>query len=386
MSRTSELERVVRLFLAGDFMPARGVDCVLPHALDDARAALRETCCRHAREYVQLALRASTLSSAPKHTFTSVLGDLLIEKRSRAPCFSMVNLETALTSTSDDFWPKPVCYRASEKNGIGLLETLGVDAVTIANNHALDFSLRGFKDTVRALEASETLDFVGGGTNVDEAFQWKRFRSGISALGVCFENSGVPLEWRATTNAPGLALVADDDDLRRLFSTVREEKRLHPSSTIVVSCHWGSNWGWHVTPKIENIAKRLVESGCDVVHGHSSHHPRRCELYENKLIMYGCGELLNDYEGIGDHEEFPASKFAGDLRFAYFPELDGSARRAFARMDIVVLRQTNCFALERANADAVERVHRALAPHYVLGGLRLDRDAREATLVATPAS
>ena len=239
---------------------------------------------------------------------------------------------------------------------------------------------------VRALEASETLDFVGGGANVNEAFQWKRFRSGISALGVCFENSGVPLEWRATTNEPGLALVADDDDLRRLFSTVREEKRLHPSSTIVVSCHWGSNCGWHVTPKIENIAKRLVESGCDVVHGHSSHHPRRCELYENKLIMYGCGELLNDYEGIGDHEEFPASKFAGDLRFAYFPELDGSARRAFARMDIVVLRQTNCFALERANADAVERVHRALAPHYVLGGLRLDRDAREATLVATPAS
>ena len=390
MSRTPSIERVVvRLFLAGDCMPARGVDCVLPYPLDDARAFLRETCCRHARDYVRLALDASALSSAPRHTFTSLLGDLLDEKRRRAPCFSMVNLETALTSTSDDFWlGKPVCYRASERNGIGLLETLGVDCVTIANNHALGFSLRGFEDTVRALEASETLDFVGGGLNADEAFRWRRFESGgVSALGVCFENSGVPREWRATSSAPGLALMTADDDVRRLLSTVREEKRRHPSSTIIVSCHWGSNWGWDVSPTIEHLARRLVESGCDIVHGHSSHHPRRCELYEDKLIVYGCGELLNDYEGIGDHAGFPAATFAGDLRFAYFPEydvLDASARRVFARMDIVAFRQANCFALKRADADAVERVRRALAPQYALGGLRLERDARAATLVATP--
>ena len=41
-----------------------------------------------------------------------------------------------------------------------------------------------------------------------------------------------------------------------------------------------------------------------VVHGHSSHHPRPLEIYRGKPVLYGCGDLINDYEGIGGYERF----------------------------------------------------------------------------------
>jgi poly-gamma-glutamate synthesis protein (capsule biosynthesis protein) len=54
-----------------------------------------------------------------------------------------------------------------------------------------------------------------------------------------------------------------------------------------------------------------------VVFGHSSHHPRPIEVYRDRLILYGCGDFLNDYEGIGGHE-----RFRGDLRLLYLIDLD----------------------------------------------------------------
>ena len=60
----------------------------------------------------------------------------------------------------------------------------------------------------------------------------------------------------------------------------------------------------------------------DVVHGHSSHHPRAIEVYRDRLILYGCGDFLNDYEGIRGNESFRP-----DLALMYFPTLDAATGR-----------------------------------------------------------
>jgi poly-gamma-glutamate synthesis protein (capsule biosynthesis protein) len=66
------------------------------------------------------------------------------------------------------------------------------------------------------------------------------------------------------------------------------------------------------------FAHALIDSGLvDIVHGHSSHHPIGIEVYREKLILYGCGDLLNDYEGISEHQ-----KYRGDLSLMYFPLLN----------------------------------------------------------------
>ncbi len=73
-----------------------------------------------------------------------------------------------------------------------------------------------------------------------------------------------------------------------------------------------------MSPAQREFARRLIEiAGVDLVHGHSSHHPQGIEVYRGRAILYGCGDFLNDYEGIGGHESFRS-----DLALMYFPALD----------------------------------------------------------------
>jgi poly-gamma-glutamate synthesis protein (capsule biosynthesis protein) len=85
----------------------------------------------------------------------------------------------------------------------------------------------------------------------------------------------------------------------------------------VASIHWGGNWGYDIPAIHRQFAHQLIdEAGVDVIHGHSSHHPLGIEVYKGRLIIYGCGDLLNDYEGIGGYRAF-----RGDLALMYFPSL-----------------------------------------------------------------
>ena len=95
-----------------------------------------------------------------------------------------------------------------------------------------------------------------------------------------------------------------------------------PGDIVVVSVHWGSNWGYQVDADQVRFAHRLIDGGIDVVHGHSSHHPRPIEVYSGKLILYGCGDLVDDYEGITGHE-----RYRDDLRLLYLPRLDPASGR-----------------------------------------------------------
>jgi poly-gamma-glutamate synthesis protein (capsule biosynthesis protein) len=91
----------------------------------------------------------------------------------------------------------------------------------------------------------------------------------------------------------------------------------HDSDVAIVSVHWGSNWGYAIAPSEIAFAHRLIDAGVDIVHGHSSHHPRPIEIYRGKPILYGCGDVIDDYEGIGGHESFRA-----DLRLLYLTRTD----------------------------------------------------------------
>ncbi len=96
-----------------------------------------------------------------------------------------------------------------------------------------------------------------------------------------------------------------------------------PGDIAVVSVHWGSNWGYEVGQDQVEFAHRLIdEAGVDMIHGHSSHHIKGIEVYRDRLILYGCGDFLNDYEGIGGHEYY-----RDDLGLMYFASMDPSTGR-----------------------------------------------------------
>jgi poly-gamma-glutamate synthesis protein (capsule biosynthesis protein) len=147
------------------------------------------------------------------------------------------------------------------------------------------------------------------------------------------ESSGIPPHWAAGEGRPGVHWLADlsKATVQRIGRLVGAAKR--PGDLVVVSLHWGGNWGYAIPRQHREFAHGLIDrAGVDVIHGHSSHHPLGIEVHRGKPILYGCGDLLNDYEGIAGKEEY-----RGDLALMYFVTLDASTAR-LTRLDMTPLR------------------------------------------------
>jgi poly-gamma-glutamate synthesis protein (capsule biosynthesis protein) len=120
-----------------------------------------------------------------------------------------------------------------------------------------------------------------------------------------------------------------------------------PGDVVVLSIHWGPNWGYAVPAEQVAFAHRLIDSGAaDVIHGHSSHHVKGIEVYRDKLILYGCGDFIDDYEGISGYEEF-----RDDLVLMYFPVVR-AADGTLAGLDMVPLQIRRMRLHHASPADA----------------------------------
>jgi poly-gamma-glutamate synthesis protein (capsule biosynthesis protein) len=178
-------------------------------------------------------------------------------------------------------------------------------------------------------------------------------------------SSGIPPDWAAGAHRPGVALTAlTDQSASTLAGAVRRVRG--PSDTVVVSIHWGSNWGDDVPRVHRRFAHRLVDAGVDLVHGHSSHHPRAIELYHGRLILYGCGDLVDDYEGIGGYE-----RYRPDLRLLYLARIaTGTGRLIELRMAPVQARRLRLQHAGPADTDwlagMLTRVSEGMAPPVVV--------------------
>jgi poly-gamma-glutamate capsule biosynthesis protein CapA/YwtB (metallophosphatase superfamily) len=136
------------------------------------------------------------------------------------------------------------------------------------------------------------------------------------------------------------------DDLSEASAArVCEQMRAHqqPGDLIVASIHWGSNWGYEIPREHVLFAHRLIEEGVAIVHGHSSHHVKAIEVFKGRLILYGCGDFLTDYEGISSYE-----RFRGDLALMYLIDLDSASGELITAR--LVPMQMHRFRLERASA------------------------------------
>lgn len=297
-------------------MTGRGVDQILPHPGDPR---IHESFLDSALHYVELAERANG-PIAKSVDLSYVWGDALAELARVAPDVRIVNLETAVT-TSDDAWPgKGVHYRMHPAN-VGCLTAAGIDCCALANNHVLDWGYPGLEETLATL-CDAGLRTAGAGADAMEAGAPAVIevagKGQVAVFSFGSETSGMPRRWAAGPETPGVNLLRDlsDGTVRDLARRIRTVKR--PGTVVVVSVHWGENWGRRVPGVQQRFARALVdEAGVDVVHGHSSHHPKAIEVYRDRLILYGCGDFLDDYEGIGGHEAF-----RGELRLMYFPVLD----------------------------------------------------------------
>jgi poly-gamma-glutamate synthesis protein (capsule biosynthesis protein) len=140
------------------------------------------------------------------------------------------------------------------------------------------------------------------------------------------KTSGIPLSWAASEERPGVNLLKDFSEKTVQDIKVKAQALKRQGDIVVASIHWGGNWGYEIPRGQREFAHQLIdEAGIDLIHGHSSHHVKGIEVYQGKLILYGSGDFLNDYEGISGHESF-----RDDLGLMYFPDVDPSTGKLLA--------------------------------------------------------
>ena len=355
------------LFLAGDVMLGRGIDQVLPHSVDPR---LYESYVKSAGRYVELA-EAESGEIPSEVPYDWVWGDALAVLRAEAPDVRIINLETAVTTAAEP-WPRKGIHYRMHPGNVPVLTAAAVDVCVLGNNHVMDWGRAGLEETLASLRR-RGLRTAGAGADAEAArtpavVETDAGRILVFSYGV--PSAGVPAAWAATATGSGVNLLpsvgADAaDEVVRTVEAHRED-----GDRVVVSIHWGGNWGYDVPSRQRRFAHRLIDAGAaDVVHGHSSHHPKGIEVHRDRPILYGAGDFLNDYEGIGGRDEYRS-----ELTLMYFPTLGASGALRELRMTPMRVRR---FRLERASASEAGWLRRTLDRHSRPLGTRVELDGDE---------
>jgi poly-gamma-glutamate synthesis protein (capsule biosynthesis protein) len=336
---------IVTLMLCGDVMTGRGIDQVLPHP---SEPTIYEAGATSALDYVDLAEAANgPIGRALPYGY--VWGEALAELAELQPDLRIINLETAVTRS-----PRPAAkginYRMHPGNA-PVLTAAGVDCCVIANNHVMDWGREGLIETVDTLRAAG-IRTAGAGLDLAEAQAPAELpvagkgRVLVYAFGCA--SAGVPRDWAAASDRPGVSFLDQSHPaaIQALADRIRRDRR--PDDVVVCALHWGPNWGYDVDDADRAFAHGLIDAaGVDIVYGHSSHHPKAIELHHGRPILYGCGDFLNDYEGIAGYEAY-----RDDLALMYLVAVDtGSGRLAGLTMSPFRIRN---FRLGHADRSEIE--------------------------------
>jgi hypothetical protein len=208
----------------------------------------------------------------------------------RAADVAMVNLETAITERGSPE-PKQYDFRAPA-TAFTALQSAGVDVVTMANNHGVDYGPDGLTDTLAA-KAGTPVGVVGIGADATQAYApWTREIKGqrISIIGATdvIDNALIP-RWTATDTQGGIAS-AKGADQARLVAAVRAARP--NADTLVVDLHWGEEGATCPTPRQQQLAQALVDAGADIVVGSHAHRVLTAGRLGTALVDYGLGNFV----------------------------------------------------------------------------------------------
>jgi len=212
--------------------------------------------------------------------------------------------------------------------------------VNCANNHGIDYGRRALdEETLPLFERlnNDAFQTIGLGKNLRDASKPATITCvGANVQVFAFSSgcSGTPTDWWATDSRsgllglPGLYTKGDVDSAMAIASEAFEKAQGVKEPTLrIVSVHWGPNWAMKGESGEQLAARRhfahrmIDECGVDVIYGHSSHHARGIEVYNGKLILYGAGDIINDYEGF----ENPGEERYNRLGGIYLVDLDPSS-------------------------------------------------------------
>jgi poly-gamma-glutamate synthesis protein (capsule biosynthesis protein) len=215
----------------------------------------------------------------------------------RGADLALVNLECALTASGTRWQGAPKAfYFGAPPSAIETLANAGVDLVSLANNHVLDFDVAGLRDTLRALRA-HGIHAAGAGSNRAAARAAAVLDCGPLRFGMavfCDHQA----DFAAQPERAGIAWIDLDDEpkalalLRAALAALRRRAVDWP----ILSLHWGPNMVARPSPRFRRLAYAAVEMGWKMVFGHSSHVFHGIDIADGCPILYAAGDLVDDYQ------------------------------------------------------------------------------------------
>ena len=325
----------------------------------------------NSNDYVQLAvIQNGPLPPKEERTVGYVWGDAIQILAEKKPDLRIINLENSVTTSSEPWPMKGIHYRMHPGN-VEVLKAAEIDCCVLANNHTADWGLDGLLETLESLEKGN-IKYAGAGRNINEACSPTILpvpgKGRVLLYAGGHTSSGVPYNWKATPEKCGINVVElSSATITQLSERIKTEKK--NDDIAIFSIHWGGNWGYEIDPMFRKFAQALINKAkVDLVYGHSSHHVKGLELYNGKLIIFGCGDFLNDYEGICGEEEY-----RGDLAVMYFVSVDP---RDGCLVDLTMVpTQTKKLRVNRADDGGIRWLHKTM--HRECVGASVKREGGE---------
>ena len=209
---------------------------------------------------------------------------------------TLINLECVIAGGGSPWarWPKAFHFR-TDPIAVQTLQLAGVDYVTLANNHVLDYEEAAFLEMLERLEAAG-IAYAGAGRDLEAARRPALLQAGEVRIGVVACTDNEP-GWAATPTALGTNWIPITLEERSL-APVREgiaHARAAGAELVICSVHWGPNMVQRPRPLFREFAHAVVDAGADVYHGHSAHVFQGVELYRGRPIIYDAGDFVDDY-------------------------------------------------------------------------------------------
>ncbi len=242
----------------------------------------------------------------PRHVWGGLLDRL------RAADGLFVNLESVIAETGTPMPDSTFIFQAPPA-AVEALDLAGVDVASIANNHVLDMGEAALVEMLDSLDAAG-IERVGSGRSIQEAWRPARVAVDGTTVGVLAFTDNVP-SWDVERRQPGVAYAEVDPDGAGIERLEREIEGLSRAvDVVVVSAHWGPNMRRDPPEGFQQVARRLVDAGADLLWGHSAHLFQAVERYQDGVILYDAGDLVDDYRR--DPEEHNEIGFLFEVEIA----------------------------------------------------------------------